>query len=115
MQIIMPRGDIKKISFFIKDKNGVIVDTDFDEIYITFKKNHITNKVLFQKRLSTEDIIKDATNHYHFVIKPEDTENLYYGNYVFDIELVFEHEIKTTFIGKLQLTQEATFVVNEEG
>lgn len=121
MEIIMPRGDLRNISFCIKDSNDDIVTTDFNEIYITFKEDYIDERVLFQKRLTAGNITKDSESNYHFTLFPEDTDWLKYQDYVFDIELYsFEENegiktpiLKQTTLGKLTLTNEATFAINE--
>ena len=51
MNISMPRGDLRQIKFSINDSSG-IVKTDFDEIYITFKKSYIHDEALFQKKIN---------------------------------------------------------------
>lgn len=113
MIINMPRGDLRKIKFSINDNQGNILDTNFDEIYISFKKNYIDENVLFQKRLTDGSITKDEENYYHFSIDPQDTDNLRFGDYVFDIEIVKDGSIKQTTIGTLNLTSEVTFYKNE--
>lgn len=113
MNINMPRGDLRFIKFAINDVSGHIVDIDLDEIYITFKKNDDISQYLFQKKLSDDSITKDENNYYHFKIEPENTDNLDYGEYVFDIELVKEGSIKQTSTGILKLTKEVTFAENE--
>ena len=50
---------------------------------------------------------------YTFNIEPEDTDNLDYGTYVFDIELIKTGEIKQTSVGQFTLTSEVTFAENE--
>ena len=113
LKIEMVRGDYQKVKFKIKDGNLL----EFDEIYITFKKNCYTSKMIFQKRLSSSEIVKDEEGNYHFEILPSETEKLDYGEYAFDIELCKESnpKIKKTFIGKLEIMKEVTFACNEGG
>ena len=116
MYIEMHRGDYKPLKFPVTNSNGKQLDLDFDEIYITFKRNNrIKEEVLFQKRLSTGEITKDENGYYHFAIMPEDTENLsYYDKYCFDIEVYKENPlIKQTRLGVLNLTEETTHKENE--
>lgn len=114
MIIQMRRGDYKKVKFCVKDKSKNIIDVDFDNIFITFKKNHYTEDVLFQKTLENKDIMKDEENYYHFFIEPNDTDELEYKNYVFDIEILkLESKIKQTILGELQILEEVTFTSNE--
>lgn len=114
MYIEMPRGDYRPLYFPLKNKDGTVSDLNVDEIYITFKKDTSnSSRVLFQKRLSDGDITKDE-NGYHFAIMPEDTEDLAYKEYVFDIEIYNETPlIKQTTVGKLKLTGEVTHKKDE--
>lgn len=114
MYIEMPRGDYRPFCFLLKNKDGTELNLDVDEIYITFKKDTFNlSKILFQKTLSNGDIVKDA-NGYHFAIMPEDTEELQYKEYVFDIEICNENPfIKQTIVGKLKLTDEVTHKKDE--
>jgi len=111
MNIEMPRGDIRHVAFQILDTAGEPVSSAFSEIYITFKQNYNTTNYLFQKRLSAGDVIF-ADGSYEFTIEPEDTNNLKFGDYVFDIELLAPG-IKETHVGTLTLTSEATHQQNE--
>lgn len=113
MNISLPRGDIRNIKFKVTDKDGKTFTTDFDEIYITFKRGFYDEKALFQKKLTDGDITKDENNYYHFTIEAEDTNNLSYGDYVFDIELLIADTFKQTIVGNLKITNEVTFASNE--
>lgn len=114
MTITMPRGDYRPIKFKIKNKDKTDFNLDIDEIYVTFKEGYYTKNILFQKRLSSKDIIKDKDGYYHFGILPEDTEKLDYGEYYFDIEICNQKpKIKQTQLGKLVITQEITHKENE--
>jgi len=114
MRITMPRGDSRPMKFKIKNKDGTECDIGFNEIYITFKESYHSKEALFQKRLTNKDITKDEDGYYHFTILPEDTENLRYTRYYFDIEVHNRQPlIKQTTIGILELTQEVTFTENE--
>ena len=46
-------------------------------------------------------------------IEPEDTEDMNYATYKFDIEIVKGDEIKQTTVGNLTITDEVTFPINE--
>lgn len=110
IKIDMPRGDYRPYRFKIPNLK---IDS-LDEIYMTFKKNSKTKDFFFQKRLSRGEITKDEEGFYHFAIMPEDTDNLGYGEYFFDIEVYNEDPlIKQTTTGVLKLTDEATFSSNE--
>lgn len=114
IKIEMVRGDYKKIKFQIKSNGNVIYD-DFDDIYITFKKSYTSTEALFQKLFSRGDILKDSESYYHFIITPDDTNNLKIGTYVFDIQVFRKEEkIKKTVLGQLVISNEVTFSYNEK-
>ncbi len=115
MSISMPRGDIRPVYFTVhnRDEDNTQYEGTFDEIYFTVKTNYNKTEYLFQKRLSegTIELMDDGV--YQFVIEPEDTDNLKFGSYVFDIQLLAGTDIKQTFVGTLTLTNEATHRANE--
>lgn len=111
MNITLPRGDIKHISFTVKDKNGES-KTDFDEIYFTVKRDFMQTEYLLQKKLSDSSITLEDTA-YRFTLESNDTDSFRYGSYVFDIELVKGNVIKQTTVGILTITNEVTFKNNE--
>ena len=112
MNISMPRGDIRHIKFSITTVSGDN-PPNFNEIYFTVKKGFNNADALFQKKLSNGGIIKGDDGCYHFTIVPEDTNDLKYGDYVFDIELCYQDQIKQTTVGTLRITNEVTFAGNE--
>lgn len=112
-RVTMPRGDIRVVHFSVGDSTGENTNIEFTEIYITFKNNCKTNDYLFQKKLSDGSVIATSDGEYQFTIKPEDTDDLQFGTYVFDIELIYGSQLKQTFIGDLELTKEVTFASNE--
>ncbi len=116
MNIAMPRGDIRDFPFVVKQKiNGemVLYTGDFDDIYFTVKTNFTEKEYVFQKRLSNGSIVKDQDSVYHVVIEPQDTNNLTFGKYVYDIELINGSTVKQTTTGKLLLNYESTYAINE--
>ena len=113
MQIMMPRGDMVSKSFVIWDPDKALFTNQFDEIYFTVKKTYRDRNYLFQKRLSNGGIVNVGEGKYQFTIMPEDTNNLDFGEYMFDIELVIEGQMKKTFTGRLRLTEESTHATNE--
>lgn len=108
MQISMPRGDRRGVEFTVDGAEGIT----FTEIYVTAKKRFGDRDALWQKRL-TEGGVTATGDGYAFVIEPEDTDKLAFGEYVFDIELVADG-VKETHTGALELTEEATHAGNEE-
>ena len=113
MTIRMPRGDIRLERFVVNNRDGTVTDIDFTEIYFTVKKTSRDINFLFQKRLSTGEIVKLGTGDYEIKIESDDTSDLSYGNYKFDIQLVYGNQLKETFVGDLVITDEITFRENE--
>lgn len=113
LSISMPRGDMRMISFSVTNESGETPEVDITDIFFTVKKTFSDKSFLFQKRLSSGDIEKsDEDDVYFFTIEPEDTDDLKFGDYVFDIELVGP-ELKDTTTGVLSLTYESTHAANE--
>ena len=109
-KIEFPRGDSYHKGFILKQGDVQIGDQP-DEVYFTVKNNYEERSYLFQKKLSTGGITFD-NGHYVLYIDPQDTDGRKYGDYVFDFEFIFDGK-KSTFCGKLKLTNEVTFVTNE--
>lgn len=114
LKISMHRGDYIKRKINIVDSSGNVIEDEFDEIYITFKKSANIRKFLFQKKLSSGNIIKNDDNSYNFEILPEDTDSLDFGTYAFDIELYRQSPLlKQTILGQLVILEEVTHAINE--
>jgi len=64
--------------------------TRAEEIYFTVKKRWTDTNPVFQKSLA--DMTFDAEGYYHFTIAPEDTENLAYGQYVWDFTAIEDND-----------------------
>ena len=110
LQISLPRGDIRNIRFNVTSDGTAY--TDFTEVYFTVKSATTKRNLLFQKKLSDGSIVLDG-EYYSTRIESEDTEELEYGKYVFDIEVVKGDVIKQTTLGELTITPEVTFKENE--
>lgn len=116
MSIHLPRGDIRDIPFGVYttvDGEEVIYTDDFDEIYFTVKKRFTDEEYVFQKRLTDGTITRDTNYIYHISIEADDTNNIQFGEYVFDIEVVTGTVIKQTTTGSLTIGYESTYASNE--
>lgn len=113
MRIAMARGDIKLVRFLIQTLDEVPADYDFTEIYFTVKKGSRDRQFLFQKKLSTDGIVKLGPGDYQLKILPEDTQNLNFGNYKFDVQIQYRDQLKETFAGDFILKDEVTHYTNE--
>lgn len=108
MKITMARGDLVTQGFTIEAE----AEPEITEIYFTVKRTAADKKPLFQKRLSDGSITKLDAGEYVFTIQPEDTNDLAFGYYQFDFELVGP-SLKRTFLGSFELTAEVTHAANE--
>lgn len=114
MTINMPRGDLRVVPFTVKDNTGNLSEIAFEEVYFTVKRTYNDTDPIFQKRLTMGEIETDGSGTFWFIIRPEDTDNMSFGKYVFDIELVaLDQDIKQTTTGDFNLTYESTHRANE--
>ncbi len=89
------KGNTFKFRFKRKDILGNIITEKATNVWFTVKINHNTEKILIQKTLEEGSIIFGDDYYYHVVINPEDTLNLDYGIYVYDIQIDVDGEIYT--------------------
>lgn len=107
----MVRGDSKAYKFQRKDREGNILTDTPSTLFFTVKTSFNTQDFVLQKTLENMYITQDG--YWHFVLNPEDTENLPYGKYCWDIQVV-QDGFKTTIArGHLELTKESTWEMNE--
>lgn len=113
MDIEFVRGDTQPLKFQIKDNNGNILKMDSnDELIFTIKKNYNTKQKIIQKRLSDGSIHYDS-GYYFITLLHEDTADLKYGTYVYDIQLMSGEVVATLILGTITLTEEVTHIENE--
>lgn len=113
LSISMARGDIFMFPFGLYIDNELATE-EMDHVYFTVKRSHYDHDFLFQKKTSDGSLVSDGEGGYVVTINPEDTDQLDFGEYEFDIEVVKLPEIKKTFCGVLYLTDEVTHRNNEE-
>lgn len=76
------RGTTKRYRARRLDYAGHPILTEAASIYFIVKKNWTDKEALITKTI--DDMRFDENGYYHFSIEPEDTENLPYGQYVWD-------------------------------
>jgi len=115
VDIEFPRGDTYVYGFHLVDKNRqpVIIDDDETEIYFTVKKNQNTSEVIFQKRYTRDEIKQDENGLYYLIINANDTNQLKYGTYGYDVTIKSGEFVSTQIIGTITLTTEYTHKANE--
>lgn len=112
MDIEFTRGDTQFFKFQIKDGEGNPIQlTSEDKVYFTVKQNANSEDILIQKRYS--DDIQYSEGYFNFVLNSEDTSDLAYGTYNYDIELKSGDYVKTLGQGIITLTEEITFRSDE--
>lgn len=110
----MTRGDTFEFRFQRQTTDKQIITTKPDKMFFTVKNNTYLQKALIQKKLEDNTITFDEkTNYYHVTINPEDTNDLSYGDYSYDIEIIDKGKVKTIAKGILRITDEVTFASNE--
>ncbi len=109
MEIV--RGDTKELCFQRKAKGGEPILEQADSVYFTVKRPSLPDEFEFQKTLA--DMTFDTEGYYHFRIEPEDTDNLKFMEYKYDLEVIAGGRKKTIARGTLEVLEECTFVTNE--
>lgn len=115
MDFEFPRGDTKRFKFKLKDSAGVDLKLSVgDKLYVTVKKNANSKDVLIQKTLESGIELNDDDGYYYVTFKADDTSDLDYGTYGFDIELKTSTGlVKILVIGSITLTEEYTYKGDE--
>ena len=81
--IYMTRGDTESLTIYCTDESGNIIDfVQVDTVYFTVKHSIYSDENLIQKKITTFSEGKAIIE-----IEPEDTKNMAYGNYRYDIQL----------------------------
>ncbi len=107
------RGDTEGLFFTLTDPNGEIPDMDStEEIYFTVKKSYKSSTAIFQKKWSDGDILY-INGQGQIILEHDDTAQLPYGTYVWDIQFKSGDYVCTVAMGELELTDESTHKNNE--
>ena len=107
-----PRGDTQPVSFDITDSQGNELDFTDTEVYFTMKKNYNTTAYILQKKKTNGEITINGKKG-SLVLTHNDTAELNYGSYVYDIQVKSGDYVKTLVLGTITLTNESTFKANE--
>lgn len=108
------RGDDKRFKFARYDDKKNIIEEIADEIFFSVKYNNLDDEVLIQKKLSDNTIEFSSEDYfYRFWIDSQDTDELSYGCYKYDIERIVDGRKKTISKGTFTIEEETTFLGNE--
>ena len=102
------RGDSFLFKVLLGSKGDEPINQNLVQtLYITFRKYaNIDSDIIFQKTLSDVRIDDDGYCHASFL--PEDTEDLAYGKYFFDIEVTLTNGYRKSRLYEVELTKETT-------
>jgi hypothetical protein len=109
MRII--RGDNKTFTFQRKNKNGEVITEKPDKMYLTIKQNEYEKQALIQKTFDNGIRFENDTYYVKFI--PEDTDNLSFSEYVYDIEIINGDIVKTIKKDTFVIESEVTHKENE--
>lgn len=107
------RGTTLRLKAQRKDCEGNPILSEPEELYFIVKKKWTDKTALITKTL--EDMTFDEDGYFHFTIYPEDTENISYGRYVWDLTPVDEDNLyrEKPAHGYLIIGNSAGWVINE--
>lgn len=100
------RGDttpMKKVKLMLDSK---LIDESNFNLYLTVKKTRDSDAVI-QKSIGNGITLEDD-DYYHMALENEDTCNLEYGDYVYDIQFKSGEYRKTLITGTITLNDEIT-------
>jgi hypothetical protein len=116
MKIELVQGDTSEMyRFQRKTSDDKVITTLPQKMWITFKETCNCDEHLFQKTLENGITYNETDNYYRFQIQSEDTAELPYGLYGFDIAILNEAGKKKTLLrdGILELLKHYTKKKNE--
>lgn len=107
------RGDTLAFKFKINYKNGESVKIeDIEDLVLTCRKfNFKESPILFDK---SKDDFRFEKDYYHCVFMPEDTRELEYGKYNFDIQVTLKGGFIKTLKSEFTITEEDTIYTEKE-
>lgn len=100
--IELTRGDTLHLEVEITNQNGEPYELEEgDKLEFTLKKNTTTEEFILKRQLSSNQ----------FTISHEETKEMNYGTYVYDVQLTQENGDVTTIIkpSKFKITEEVNF------
>lgn len=105
--LTMIRGDSESIVLSLKKDNVMVPFNQGDTVYFTVKQSYIEEDITLQK------IITEFNEDGNCIIeiKPEDTKELSFRSYVYDIQLTDSNGRVTTIVpcSKFVITEEVTY------
>lgn len=113
MDISFVRGDTFafKVNVFLYNKT-ILTSDDVESIFITVRKEPTSLcEIIFQK---TIDNITFEDGYINCTFLPQDTQNLPYGKYYFDIEITLKNGYRKSKLYNFTITEETTIHEDEQ-
>lgn len=108
MDLEFTRGDTQVLKFQLKNGLGKEIEpSPEDNIYFTVKSSANSLKSIIHKKYP--DNIEYSNGYFYFTLNSEDTSDMPYGTYQYDIELKSGDYVKTLGFGTITLTEEITY------
>lgn len=107
------RGDSFPFKIKVTKNDGSILKKEeVDTIFVTCRQlPYKEMPILFQKNI--DDVTIDEESYLHIMFDPENTEQLDYGKYYFDIEITLKNGYRKTKLDVFTITQETTIYNGE--
>ena len=105
------RGDTNNFKFSRKDNEGNVITEMASKIFFTVKNSYNSSNIEIQKTIEDMDFNEGV---YTFVIDGNDTDEMSYGTYKYDLEVVEDDYKQTISIGDFVVMEEVTFTSDEE-
>lgn len=109
--ITIVRGDSRVLRIDVLDENGAAYNpAPLDTITMTVRKGSHRGEIVIQKETGDADVAV-ISGGWQITIQPEDTEELSYTLYFYDIEVTLEDGYKQTVIpySSFNLVREVTY------
>ena len=117
MKIKLVQGDTSKVYKFQRTyEDGTPIKTLPKKMWLTVKENCYTDDCVLQKTLENGGIkFNEDDKYYRFRFESDETCDLPYGTYGFDIAILNENDEKITLYenGELKISEHFTKKVNE--
>lgn len=111
MILRMIRGDTAGFYFQEIDQSGEPMTNKADKVFFTVKNRPTDQDFVLQKTI--EDMEFDESGNYTFTIQPADTNELKFGKYFYDIEVIRDGVKTTLTLDEFIIEPEVTWVENE--
>ena len=107
--IHLVRGDTIGLKFQRKDTNDEVITEITQQMWFTVKINTTMEDYEIQKTLGNGITFTEEDSYYHILINSNDTEDLKYMEYHFDIQVENNGIVATIKRAKLIIEPEVTF------